>query len=300
MSGFRGIAILSFMVLAACAGDRWPEPPGVDTATYQAEHQAWRDEQRAGLSSVLPIIGIWPLLDGETAFGSDRGLPIVLPAAYFPARAGAFRRADGAVTIVPGSGAVLRLDDGSTLEGPRAADTVTAGPIRLDVVDAGDERQWVMAIDSSHPAVDNPPALDAYPLHQRWRVSARFDAFDQPKSVRVPDVRGGFMQFTAVGELVFRLDGEQMRLTAFGEEGRDDLFVMFKDPTNESTTYRGYRIITPKAVMDGAWTVLDFNFALNPPCAYSKFTTCPLPPPENRLPVAIEAGLKRLPSAEGY
>jgi uncharacterized protein (DUF1684 family) len=294
------VAVVLAAVLAGCAGERWPDPPAVDAATYQKDHLAWQDEQRAGLSYVLPITGIWPLPDGETAFGSQSGLPIVLPAAHFPARAGAFRRADRTITVVPEAGAALRLDDGSTLDGPREVDAVMGGPIRLEVVDAGDERQWVMAVDRSHAALENPPAIESYPLDQRWRVSARFDAFDRPKPVRVPDVRGGFMQFTAVGELVFRLNGEEMRLTAFGEDGRDDLFVMFKDPTNQSTTYSGYRIVTPKAVKDGEWTVVDFNFALNPPCAYSKFTTCPLPPPENRLPVAVEAGLKRLPTALGY
>jgi uncharacterized protein len=108
------------------------------------------------------------------------------------------------------------------------------------------------------------------------------------------------MDFMSVGELVFRIREQEMRLTAFGEDDSGELFVMFKDPTNESTTYRGYRILLPKVVKDGEWTVMDFNFAMNPPCAYSRFTTCPLPPPENKLPVAIEAGLKRLPLVTGY
>jgi uncharacterized protein (DUF1684 family) len=98
---------------------------------------------------------------------------------------------------------------------------------------------------------------------------------------------------------VFQLDGQEHRLTAFGEPGGGEFFVMFKDSTNQTSTY-GYRILTPAVVNSGQWTVIDFNFAFNPPCAYSRFTLCPLPPPENTLPVAIEAGLKRLPSAQGY
>jgi uncharacterized protein (DUF1684 family) len=133
-------------------------------------------------------------------------------------------------------------------------------------------------------------------------VAARFDAFDRPKPVQVADVRGGTRNYTAVGELVFQLPahGEDLRLTAFGDEEWEDFFVMFKDPTNRTTTYAGYRMVLPKVVKNGEWTVIDFNFASNPPCAYSQFTTCPLPPPENRLNVAVEAGLKRLPSAQGY
>jgi hypothetical protein len=74
---------------------------------------------------------------------------------------------------------------------------------------------------------------------------------------------------------------------------------MFKDATNASTTY-GARMLNPPVVAKGEWTVLDFNVARNPPCAYSQFTTCPLPPAENRLAVAIEAGEKRFPTGRGF
>ena len=74
---------------------------------------------------------------------------------------------------------------------------------------------------------------------------------------------------------------------------------MFKDATNASTTY-GSRMLNPAVVAKGEWTVLDFNVASNPPCAYSQFTTCPLPPAENRLAVAIEAGEKRFPTGRGF
>jgi uncharacterized protein (DUF1684 family) len=285
-------------VAAGCARERWPAPPPVDAVNYQKGHDAWRAEHRAGLSQVLPIVGIWPLAEGDTAFGADRSLPIALPT-HVPARAGTFRRAGATINVIPDAKAPLRLDDGTVLKEARELQTVLAGPFRLEVTDVGDDRRWVTAFDTSHPAVANPPAIETYPLDQRWRVVARFDPFDRPKPVRVPDVRGGTKEYTAVGHVVFRLNGEELRLTAFGDKEWDDLFVMFKDPTNQSTTYRGYRYVTPKLAKDG-WTVLDFNFATNPPCAYSQFTTCPLPPPENRLPVAVEAGLKRLPDVDGY
>ena len=185
-------------------------------------------------------------------------------------------------------------------EGRAEANKLASGSVELVETSMGDDRQFVVAIDSSHPAATNPPDVESYPLDPRWRVAAQFKSFEQLKRVRVPDVRGGFMEFTAVGALFFTLQGQPMQLTAFGEPDSPEYFVMFKDPTNESTTYRGYRIVSPKVVDADKWTVLDFNFAMNPPCAYSPYTTCPLPPPENRLPVAVEAGLKRLPSAPGY
>jgi uncharacterized protein (DUF1684 family) len=104
----------------------------------------------------------------------------------------------------------------------------------------------------------------------------------------------------APGELVFRVNGREQRLLAIASPDSPDFFVMFKDPTNQSTTYGGYRMLHPPVVRSGEWTVLDFNLAGNPPCAYSPYTTCPLPPPQNRLDVAIEAGEKRHPTARGF
>jgi uncharacterized protein (DUF1684 family) len=293
-------AVVLTGVVIGCAGERWPDPPAVESSAYEAEHDAWRDEQRGMLAGVLPIVGIWPLPDGETAFGAEASLPIVLPSTDVPDRAGVFRRTGMTITVIPAPGAPLTLEDGTPISDPQEAGTVIAGSIRLEVAAADDDRRWVMAMDQNHPAVQDPPAVETYPLDPRWRVAARLDAFATPKPVRVADVRGGFMDFVAPGELVFRLDDQEMRLTALGFPGEDRFFVMFKDPTNATTTYSGYRILTPEVVGAGEWTVIDFNFASNPPCAYSRYTVCPLPPPENRLPVAIEAGLKRLPSAQGF
>jgi uncharacterized protein (DUF1684 family) len=204
------------------------------------------------------------------------------------------------VTVTPAADFALRLEDGSRVDGETQVDSVLAGPFRLEVTDVGDDRRWVRAIDTTHAAIIAPPEVASYPLDKRWRVLARFARFDSPKRMRVPDVRGGSMEFTTVGQLVFRLNGDEFRLTAVGADGDQRFAVWFKDQTNGVTTYRGYRVIRPQVVEDGTWTVLDFNFTYNPPCAYSNFTTCPRPPPENRLPVSIEAGLKQLPSVPGY
>jgi len=293
------------VVATGCGGERWPSPPPVDATTYQREHEVWLAGERAYLSEVLPIAGIWPIGDGETAFGADPALPVPLPAAGVASHAGTFLRAGDTVTVIPAQAGVLRLEDGSPIDGETEVKRVLAGPYRLEVTGAGDHRRWVSAIDTSHPAISAPPPLGSYPLDEQWRVAARFDEFDSPRVLQVPDVRGGTMKVRAVGQLIFRLKGEEYRLTAIGPR----LAAWFKDPTNGSTTYRGYRTVRPtldgvavdsSVVEDGQWLVLDFNFSYNPPCAYSTFTTCPLPPPENRLPVAIEAGLQKLPSVEGY
>jgi uncharacterized protein (DUF1684 family) len=294
-------ALVIGVLIAACGNERWPAPPVVEQSKYQADYRAWRESQQALISDVLSIVGIWPLEQGETPFGSDATLPIVLPLSGAPNRAGVFRRDGAMISVVPSADSALRLADGRPVRDAMTLEQeVWIGSLLLYVSDAGDDRRWLTARDMKHQAIANPPALEMYPLDAKWRVSARFDAFPSPKPVQVSDVRGGAMNFLALGQLVFRLNEQEHRLTVFGEPGGGEFFVMFKDATNQTTTFGGYRILTPAVVNGGEWTVLDFNFTFNPPCAYSRYTLCPLPPPENKLPVAIEAGLKRLPSAQGY
>jgi len=288
------------LLLAACSRNAWPQPPAVDAATYQKQYAEWHDEQQH-IGDILAIVGIWPIPEGETPFGSDTSLPIVLPASASPDRGGVFQRSGDAITVVPAPRSSVRLSDGTAVTAPtKYADGMTVGSVVLAMEALPDGRHFVTGIDQAHPAMKQPPTVEAFPPDQRWRVSARFDAFDKPRPVKVADVRGGTVDFTAAGQLVFRLADREWRLTAFDSGPSEPFFVMFKDRTNGTATYGGYRILTPNQVKNGEFTVLDFNMASNPPCAYSPFTTCPLPPPENRLDIAIEAGLKRLPNVQGY
>ena len=297
--GTASIALLA-AALAGCAGERWPEPPPVDQAAYASQYADWRKGQQETAAGSMKIVGIWPLPDGDTAFGSDSALPVVLPAAA-PARAGVFPRKGSDLSVTPAVGSGLRFGGGGPVPGTSAVEgDLELGSLRLTVLPMPPDRVFVMATDENHPAVRTPPDIAAYPIDPRWRVTARFDAFEMPKMVTIEDVRGGSSEIPAVGQLVFRIDGAEQRLTAFGEPGSEELFVMFRDETSRTTTYGGFRMLSPKAVASGAYTVLDFNLASNPPCAYSKYTTCPLPPRENTLDVAIEAGEKRHPSAEGW
>lgn len=296
-------AIILVLLALACGQDGWPDAPPVDDAQYRNAYEQWLDERQQTAEFAMRITGIWPLPEGETAFGADESLPVVLPARVAPGRAGTFRRAGNTVTVVPAPGAPLLADGSLVISEAEVHGPLELGTISLEVVSMGDPsegRLYVSAWDAQHPEAQDLPPVETYPVDSRWRLAARFDAFDSPRPVRVPDVRGGEMRFDATGELVFRVGDAERRLTAFGEPGSDQLFVMFKDETNRSTTYGGYRILTPRAVAGGEWTVLDFNLAFNPPCAYSRFTTCPLPPRENRLDAAIEAGEKRYPAGQGF
>jgi uncharacterized protein (DUF1684 family) len=293
--------LLCIVVASACTGDKWPDPPPVDQAKYRNEYAELTKEQQETAAYALSLVGAWQLPEGDTPFGSDPGLPIVLPAKAIAPRGGVFRRSGDSITVIPERGVRLTREDGSVIT--TAARIDQGPPLLLNSVHMEffpvPPAIFVDGRDTEAPALKNLH-VEAFPIDPKWRVAARFDAFDSPKTIKIATTRGTVNDATAVGQLVFRLSGQEFQLTALGEPGNDEFFVMFKDSTNGATTFSGYRMLSPKAVPNGEWTVLDFNLARNPPCAYSKFTMCPLPPKENRLALAVEAGVKRDPTARGY
>jgi uncharacterized protein (DUF1684 family) len=292
----RRVLLAAALVVHAACARAWPEPPPVDDAAYAAAYAQWRDGQRETAVEAVEILGVWSLSDGETAFGSDQSLPITLPASA-PARAGVFRRQGGNITLVPAADARLRMTDGPAVEQPRLLDGVLALDTLRFIVDglgpASSMRYFLTVWDEARPAALRVQAVETFPVDRRWRVAARFDALDRPTTVSVPDVRGGTIDVTAVGQLVLRIAGGEHRLTALNPSEQEPFWVMFKDTTNGSSTFGGYRVVWVPRVRDRDWTVVDFNMAGNPPCAYSPHTLCPLPPRENTLSVAVEAGEKR-------
>jgi uncharacterized protein len=297
----RAWFLLLCLVVAAGCGGGWPTPPAVDEAAYQHEYAEFTKRQQETAAYALSLVGVWRLEDGDTPFGSDPGQPIAVPAAGVAPRAGVLRRSGGAVTVIPTPGTRLTREDGSVVTSGAPMDQgppLVLGPVHLESYSVPP----AVFVDGRNP--DAPAAkdfhVDAFPIDRKWRVAARFDAFEHPKPLKIATTRGTVHDATAVGQLAFRLNGAEYQLTALAEPGSDEFFVMFKDNTNGTTTFSGYRMLSPKTVGNGKWTVLDFNFAENPPCAYSKFTMCPLPPPENRLALAVEAGVKRDPQGRGY
>lgn len=292
-------AVVLAVALAGCTRTGWPDPPAVDQAQYQKQYEQWRAGQQETARDASKILGVWPLDNGDTAFGADGSLPIRLSGKAVPPRAGVFRRAGDTVTVIPASPVAVRTAEGGAVTGPTEATDLAIGSVRLSVYPMSEGRRFVSASDEEHPILQNLPVIQTYPVDARWRVAARFDAFDAPKPMRIADTRGGSSEEMAPGRLTFRVGGQEQHLTVIGIPGSDEFFMMFKDATNATATY-GSRILTSHVVATGQFTVLDFNLARNPPCAYSPYTACPLPPRENRLAVAIEAGEKRFPTNHGF
>jgi len=128
-----------------------------------------------------------------------------------------------------------------------------------------------------------------FPVQPAYRVTAKFVAYDPPKLIAVPNVLGETSQMPSPGYVQFSLGGQLLRLDPVVEE--DSLFFIFHDATSGKGTYPPGRFLHADFAKDGKVT-LDFNKAYNPPCAFTPYATCPLPPKQNRLPVSIEAGEK--------
>jgi len=271
-------------------------PAAGDAGDYEAEIMAWRAERLAALRAddgYLNLAGLFWLDEGVYTFGGASGNDIVFP------RAGRDRigrldvDADGVTMYVVDDAGVrvygqpvtaLKFDIDS-------ADTpvpVTTGSLSWYVI----ERQGRLGLrlhDSENPALDALPPIPYYEIDRGYRVTGRLKRYREPRTVSVGTVIDGLPYRPASpGVVEFELDGVSMELEAYQVDDR--LFFVFGDRTNGRETYGAGRFLYAAAPGIDGLTVLDFNKAYNPPCAFNDFSTCPVASPRNRLPVRIAAG----------
>ncbi|MBB3675010.1 DUF1684 domain-containing protein [Modestobacter versicolor] len=259
-----------------------------DTDTFAADWADWHAQHeaaRADRHGFLAITGLHWLtgepqrLDGapgEWWTGADG--PVV-------------RLADGEELVVDGQPVHGEHAFGVIPE--RGGVTVGYGDAVIEVARRGGS-DVVRPRHPSNPVLVGYPGTPAYPADPRWALTGRYVPFDEPRPTTVGAVVEGLQHvYDAPGRIEFTLDGQQLALTAFNGSTPGSLFVLFTDETSGVTTYaanRSVQVAPPAA--DGTVT-LDLNRATNLPCAYTAFATCPLPPAENHLPVAVEAGEKK-------
>jgi uncharacterized protein (DUF1684 family) len=274
---------------------------------HEADYAEWREARRSALvrpgSGAVTWVGLWDLPNGSSTIGSDDNSDILLLDESVPLTLGTLVRNDSAIMFTPAPGARPMLGDSipitSTIpvvtDRVRGATVIGVGPYRLRVHgEPGTDRLWVRAWDENYPARDTFVLPESFPLSGDWRVIARFDSFPSMREFRVADIAEGTQAYRSPGELVFRIKGREHRLAVAADSGSRDYFIMLWDSTALSTTYGAGRYLRVPLADSTGWTVIDFNRTYNPPCVFSAFSTCAFPPPENRLPIAITAGEKRV------
>ena len=155
------------------------------------------------------------------------------------------------------------------------------------------DRLWLRTWDEDAPSRETFRLPRYFPVSPEWVVPARYEAYDEPRTLRFAEVTGGTVAYRAPGELRFRLGGEEHTLIATAGETSSSFFLLVWDSTATENTYQGGRYLRAPLPDSTGWTTIDFNRTYNAPCVFTAFSVCALPPRENWLPTWIRAGEQR-------
>ena len=270
----------------------------VAQTSFDAENRQWRQKREASLKAEdgwLAVAGLFWLKDGANTFGTSRKHKIVLPRNSAPANVGTLELANGVVTLMVNPGVKVWANKKPVRElelrfdGKTPPESFNVGSLRLSVIKRGD-RYGLRVRDKNSPARREFKGLRWFPARESYRVVASFVPDAEPKEVSIMNVLGDELKMKSPGMLSFVFEGKSYQLRPVIEDDRK-LFILFRDQTAGKTTYGAGRFLYADLPKDGK-VVLDFNRAENPPCAFTLYATCPLPPRQNFLPIAINAGEK--------
>lgn len=264
--------------------------------SYLAEIQRWQRQREAALKADngwLTVAGLFWLKEGRNSVGAGRTNDVVLPKGSAPDAVGVFELHNGTTTFYPVPGVALTLNDkplsGSSLLRPDSAgspDLLRVGDLTLFVILRG-KRFAVRLKDKNSEMRKAFTGLKYFTVREQYRVQARFVPYNPAKAIAVPNILGEVEMEASPGYVEFTLNGHRCRLDPITEG--DSLFFIFKDLTSSKETYPSGRFLFTAMPKNGE-VLLDFNKAVNPPCAFTPYATCPLPPKQNHLPIRIEAG----------
>ncbi len=270
-------AALAFTLCAANSGD---------IEQWRAQHQA----ELAKDFGWLTVVGLDWLKEGDNRVGADPANEVPLPPRSAPRRVAIISLQAGKAELRPEPGVpmtvngkpanvtILREDD----------DVLAINHLKFYLIRRGD-RVGIRLKDNDSAARKHFQGLQWYPVDPTWRIQAKFTAWTTPHSLVFHNTIGQEESEPSPGTVTFQKDGREFHLEPTLDEG--ELFFVIRDQTSGKTTYGASRFLYTELAKDGmVW--LDFNKAENPPCAFTAYATCPLPPPQNRLALAITAGEK--------
>ncbi len=271
-----------------------------DAAEYRADFEAYHAARIARLTAPdgwLSLTGLYWLDEpGDYTFGADASNRLVFPG-NAPARIGTFTLSDTTVTMRADPAAGVTVDGEAVTEillqdDEHETPTVARAGTMSWVAIQRSRGRGIRLRDTASPVREGFSGIDTFPPDLRWRIEARFEPFDEPRRVLVPSITGTPEEDISPGMVAFELDGRTHRLSVNGRPGAAEYFLVFGDATSGQDTYGGGRFLYLPAPNHDGMTIVDFNRAYNPPCVFTPYATCPLPTPENRLPVRVEAGEK--------
>lgn len=260
------------------------------------DYEIWHQKRIESLKSEdgwLNLVGLFWLTEGENTFGSDKSNTLIFPK-NAPAKLGVLTLYEGKVSLKMEKNAQIQLLDAETLPGYVFEDgkaiTMQHGSLRWFIIKRG-SKYGVRLRDLNSPQLAHFKGIERFGVGKNWKMTATFEKPQTARTITITDVVGTVSQQPLLGHAVFKYKGKTYRLAAT-DGGGDQLFIIFKDKTAGHETYGAGRFLYPQKPNEKGEIIIDFNKAINPPCAFSPFATCPLPPAENLLPIRIEAGEK--------
>lgn len=291
------VILLNTLLWAGCSLSERSVQERADEA-YLAQHTAFKDRRAisiAGPEGWGTLVGLFWLREGLNTMGSNPEGQIVFPADRALAEIGTIRVEGDSAWLIPAPNATVmvegRLVSAPTgLYGPNAPTIYfTHETLKAHVIERSG-RLALRAQDSAHPFRTSFPGIPYYPADTTWRVEATFVPFAVPETLNILNVIGTIERQRAPGELRFTLRGETLTLTPTQPADGEPFFIMFRDATTGKQTYGSGRYLSADPPDENGKVMLDFNRAYNPPCAYTPYATCPVPPARNTLPVRVQAG----------
>lgn len=293
--------VLIFFRVSACG-----QAESDEKQAYIEQINAWHQKRVSDLTGPggwLNLAGLFELRDGENTLGANSSNDILFPAGKAPSEIGTLyiENHTARIVILPevivtaNGDTVRELQLQSDKEG--SPTVLQYGSLRWYIIDRGG-RLYLRLRDLESEAVSQFKGIRRFPVDPNWRLPATFEPYTPPKKIPVPNILGQINHQESPGALRFVSRGQSYRLDVLGKRTDPELFVIFADETNGIETYPAGRFVYVQTPGEDNQTFIDFNKAYNPPCAFTPYATCPLPPEQNRLPIRITAGEMNYESAE--
>lgn len=264
---------------------------------YISEIEQWKSKRIENLKKEtgwLNLVGLYWLIEGENTFGSASNNDLVFPE-FAPKLIGRFIKKDSVITLKVENGIDIKSNDKIISEIELNSD-MTGNPTILEwnslkwfLIKRGD-KFGIRLRDLNADLVQNFPGINSFTINEDWKINAKFVPFDTPKKIAIPTIIGTIEEEISYGKLVFIIEDKEYSLIPTSANER--LFIVFADLTSGEETYGAGRFLYVEKPDSNNNVIVDFNKAYNPPCAFTKYATCPLPPDENKLKVRITAGEK--------
>lgn len=292
----------SLLALPVLAGQKTLSTAEVDS--HRQSIEAWRADRHKRLArsnSWLSLVGLEWLKDGENRIGSAADNDIRLPGG--PEHWGILLLQDDRLSFQNTGDGLVQIN-GETLP---QADLVPDSRGRPTLVSSGSlsfyvifRESYALRIkDSQAQALREFKGIENYPIDVSWRVEGRFVRASEGESIEIANVLGQVSDSPVFGAFEFEMDGKTHSLLGLGSEDSDSLWFIFADRTSGHGTYGAGRFLYSDSMPEDGRLIVDFNKAYNPPCVFSAYATCPLPPQRNRMDLLVTAGEKNFHAASG-